>query len=96
MLKHAGFRRFCKQISECIPLHPISVDDLQQFRLQYKFALLVLLSRLISLIIFPPHGLVALSAYNVPHHMSPRGHVPFHGFGGFDVDDAGEEEGFAG
>ena len=78
-------------------MHPLlfSVHDLQQFRLQYKFPFLVLFVRLISFIIFPPHRLIALSAYNVPYDMSPRGHVPFHGFGGFDVDDAGEEEGFA-
>lgn len=76
-------------------LCPNLIHNLQQLRLQNELSLLILLARLVSLVIFPPDCLIALSAYNVTDDVPPCRHVPFLGFGRFDVDDAGEEEGFA-
>ncbi len=84
-----------KYFSESFRVHCHSVHDLQQFRLQYKFPLLILLARLISFVIFPSHGFIALSAYDVANDVSSCGHVSLHSFSGFYVDDTREEEGFA-
>ena len=45
---------------------------------QNVFAFLILLTGLISLVVFPPHSLVALLTYYVPDDMPARRHVSFH------------------
>jgi hypothetical protein len=56
---------------------------------------LVLLAGLISLVILPADGLVALFAYYISDYMSPCCHISFHGFALPYVHNRGEEEGFA-
>lgn len=70
-------------------------DRTQQLGFENELALLVLLTRLIGLVIFPTDRGLALFADDVAHDMASRRHVALHGFGGVNVDDGGEEEGFA-
>lgn len=72
-----------------------SINLTQQLRLQDIFPLFVLLARLIRLIVFPPHRLLALPTRDIPHHVPPRRHIAFDGLGLRDVDDGVEEVGFA-
>lgn len=69
-----------------------SIDRTQQLRLQNELPLFVLLTSLISLVVFPTHRLITLLALDVTHDMSAGGHIPFHRFSLLDVDDGGEEE----
>lgn len=73
----------------------MSVNHLQQLGLEDELALLILLTRLIGLVVFPTHDLIALSADDVTDDMSARGHVALHRVARVNVDHAGEEEGFA-
>lgn len=73
----------------------VSINSTQQLRLQDKLALLVLLSRLIRLIVLPPHSLLALLAVDVAHLVPAGCHVALDGFRLGGVDDGVEEEGFA-
>ena len=66
----------------------------KQLGLQDIFALLVLLTRLIRLIVLPSHRLLALPTRNIPHYVSSGSHVAFGGFGLGDVYDGIEEVGF--
>ena len=50
---------------------------------------------LIGLVIFPPDRIATLSTRDVSYDMPASCHVTFHRFGRLDVDDTGEEEGFA-
>jgi hypothetical protein len=50
---------------------------------------------LIRLVVFPPDRIATLSACDVSYDMPAGCHVTFHRFGRLDVDDIGEEEGFA-
>jgi hypothetical protein len=84
-----------KRISQSNPNPLTSVHNLQQLRFQYKFTLFILFARLVGFVVFPPHRLSALSTYDVPDDVPSRCHVSLHGLGGFNIDDAGEEEGFA-
>lgn len=72
-----------------------SIDRTQQLRLQDEFPLLVLLAGLVSLVILPPHGLLALLTNHIPHLVPAGGHVALDGFGLGGVDDGVEEVGFA-
>ena len=74
---------------------PLLVHCTQQLRLQYELPLLVLLVLLIRLIVLPPHRLLALFAADIPHQVFSRRHVALVCGAFFDVDDFGEEEGFA-
>jgi hypothetical protein len=74
---------------------PRSIHCAQQLALQNILVLLVLLTGLICLVVLPPHRFVALLAHDVPHDVSARRHIPFHGITLSDVDHGGEEEGFA-
>jgi hypothetical protein len=55
--------------------------------LQDKFALLILLSRLVCLVVLPSYCLLALPTRDIANHMSPSCHAPLHGFGLCDIDD---------
>ena len=72
-----------------------SVDCTQQLCLQNVLALLVLLRGLVRLVVLPTHRLFALPADNIPHYMSPRGHVALNGFSLRDIYDGVEQVGFA-
>lgn len=72
-----------------------SIDRAQQLRLQDIFPLLILLTRLIRLVVLPPHRISALSTEDVPHDVPAGRHVAFGGFAQGDVDHGAEEEGFA-
>lgn len=88
--------QFSASLAVRVPIHPChSINRTQQFRLQNKFPLLVLLGRLIRLIIFPPHRLLALLAVHVPNLVAAGRHVAFDGFRLRGIDDGIEEEGFA-
>lgn len=52
----------------------------QQLCLQYKLPLLILLTRLVRLVVLPPHRLLTLSARYIPYDMPAGGHIPFCGF----------------
>lgn len=52
----------------------------QQLCLQDELPLLVLLTRLVGLVVLPPHRVLTLSARYIPHNMPAGGHVPFRGF----------------
>ena len=80
-------------LCQCLRQH--SRDLAKQLLLQDELALLVLLGTLVRLIILPPNHLFALSASDVAHGVTARGHVAVARLGGLDVDDAVEEEGFA-
>lgn len=67
----------------------------EQLRLQDIFAFFVFLAGLVRLIVLPAHGFIALLAFDIPHNVSPRGHVPLHRFRLLDIDDRGEQEGLA-
>ena len=67
----------------------------QQLRLQYEFAFLVLLRRLVRLVVLPPHRLLALPAHYIPHNVPTRRHVAFAGVRLRNVHDGVEEVGFA-
>ena len=67
----------------------------QQLRLQYEFAFLVLLRRLVRLVVLPPHRLLALPAHYIPHDVPTRRHVAFAGVRLRNVHDGVEEVGFA-
>ena len=81
------------------PLFSLSPSNLknltQQLGLQNEFILLVFLRLLIRLVVLPSDARGTLFAANVAHNVFPRGHVSFDGFVAEDVDDGGEEVGFA-
>lgn len=81
--------------SHGLPSNHTLINLTQQLRLQNEFPLLVLLACLIRLVVFPPHGLLALLAVHVPHLVPTGRHVPLHGFGLRGVYHGVEEEGFA-
>ena len=56
------------------------VDRTQQLRLQYELALLILLTRLVRLVVLPPHRLFTLSTHYIPYNMPTRGHIPLYSF----------------
>lgn len=58
-------------------------------------SLLILLARLVGLIVFPTHGLIALSASNISHDMSPCRHVPLTSLASSDVHNLREEIGLS-
>ena len=93
------FRPHHKMLSVLSVLIPFalrsSINRTQQLSLQDIFPLLVLLARLVRLVVFPPHRLLALPTRDVAHDVSARRHVAFRGFALSDVDDGVEEEGFA-
>lgn len=70
----------------------LSVDRTQQLRLKNILVLLVLLTRLVSLVVLPPDCLVALLAHDIAHNVPPGRHVALHGVALPDVDHRGEEE----
>ncbi|QSZ35208.1 hypothetical protein DSL72_008075 [Monilinia vaccinii-corymbosi] len=74
---------------------PLLTNITKQLRLQNKLALLVLLTRLIRLVVFPAHRLVAPLTHDIAHDVSTRSHVAFGGIAGHDIDDEAEEVGFA-
>lgn len=49
---------------------------------------------LISFVILPAHGFVALFAYYIPNNVSTSRHVALHSLGRLDVDHGGEQESF--
>ena len=51
----------------------------QQLCLQDEFPLLVLLTRLVGLVVLPPHRVLTLSTRYIPHDMPAGGHIPFRG-----------------
>lgn len=67
----------------------------KQLRLQNELPLLVFLTTLKCLIVFPPHRIATLSALYVADDVSASRHVSFGGFAGGYVDDVVEEVGFA-
>ena len=69
-------------------------DNTEQFAFEYVFSLLVLLTGLVCLVILPAHTLVALFAMDIPHHVSPCGHVPLSCFTSPCIDYLVEEVGF--
>lgn len=89
--QHAAF---VHSLVYCLAARVGSIYNLQQLRLQYELALLILLALLVRFVVLPTHSLIALLAYNVSDDMSAGCHVAFHGLGGLDIDDGGEEEGF--
>ena len=54
-----------------------SIHRAQQLRLQDEFPLLVLLTRLVRLIVLPPHRVLTLPARYIPHNVPASGHIPF-------------------
>ena len=56
-----------------------SIYRAQQLCLQYEFPLLVLLTRLVGLVVLPPHYIFTLPTRYIPHDMPAGGHVPFRG-----------------
>ena len=74
---------------------PVLCDVTKQLRLQYKLPFLILLATLKRLIVFPSHGLIALSAGDISHYVSSRRHVAFGSITCGYVDDVVEEVGFA-
>lgn len=62
----------------CMP-HSL-VHRTQQLCLQYELPLLILLTRLVRLVVLPPHRLLTLSAHYIPYNMPAGGHIPFRGF----------------
>lgn len=66
----------------------------QQLTLQDKLAFFVLLTRLISLIVLPPHRLATLTAQYIAYDVAACSHVSFHCFCLFDIHDCREEERF--
>lgn len=70
----------------------LSIHCTQQLRLQDELPLLVLLASLISLVVLPTHGIVALLALDVTHNVSSRRHVALHRLGLLDVDDGREQK----
>lgn len=57
----------------------------EQLCLQYEFALLVLLARLICLVVLPANRLLALLAEYIAYDVSPRCHVAFSSISRSDV-----------
>jgi len=72
-------------------LTAISCHIAKQLGLQDILSFLVFLARLECLIVLPAHGLVALSAGNIPHDVSACGHIPLTGIARRDVDDVVEK-----
>lgn len=62
-----------------VPLRSSLIHRAQQLCLQDEFPLLVLLSRLVGLVVLPPHRVLTLFARYIPHDVSARGHIPFRG-----------------
>ena len=62
-----------------------------QFHLQYHHALLVLLAGLVSLIVLPADGLVALLAGDVADDVAAGGHAALGGLAGLEVHHAVEQ-----
>ena len=52
----------------------------QQLCLQYEFPFLIFLTRLVRLVVLPPHRFLTLSARYVPYNMPAGGHIPLRGF----------------
>ena len=71
------------------------VDLDEQLCLQDELALLVLLSRLICLIVFPTNGVLTLSAEDVSDNVPAGGHAALVRVPQDNVDDVFEEEGLA-
>lgn len=71
------------------------IHGAQQLRLQDEFPLLVLLTRLVCLVVLPPHRVLTLPARYIPHNMPASGHIPFRGVSESDVHDGIEEVSFA-
>jgi len=77
------------------PRPPPLVDLAQQLGLQDVLSLLVLLRSLVSLIVLPPNGSLALLAHNVPHNVSTCCHVALAWLLLLDIDDGVEQICFA-
>lgn len=91
-------RRLDPQIQTQLYVAPFfyrSTNRAQQLRLEDVLPLLVELRLLIGLVVFPAHGLLALTTGDVSDDVPTRCHVAFRGLATVDVDDAVEEEGFA-
>lgn len=73
----------------------VSCYRAQQLGLQDELSLLVLLAGFIRLVIFPPHGLLALSAVDVAYYVTSSRHVALVGLRLGDVYDAIEKVRFA-
>lgn len=73
----------------------MSSNSAEKLCLQDEFALLVLLTSLICLIIFPTHSLFALSTVDVAYYVAPSGHVTLVGLRLGNVDNAIEQIRFA-
>lgn len=73
----------------------LSAHGTQKLSLEYEFALLVLLARLVSLVVLPADRLLALAAGDVAHDVAAGRHVALAGLARFDVDDGVKKEGFA-
>ena len=62
------------------PPRSFLIHRAQQLCLQDELPLLVLLTRLVGLVVFPPHRVLTLPARYIPHNMPAGGHIPFRGF----------------
>jgi len=67
----------------------------KQLRLKNELPLLIFLTTLKRLIVFPSHGITTLPALYVADDVSASRHVSLGGFAGCYVDDVVEEVGFA-
>jgi hypothetical protein len=107
-LKHQQCRKCSPFYPKCSRSHPTEGIQVQwqalkaaschiakQLSLQDVLSFFVLLARLKCLIILPAYRLVALSAGNISHYVSARGHIPLTGIARRDVDDIVEEVCFA-
>lgn len=67
-------------ISARLPKPHSLVHRTQQLCLQDELPLLILLTRLVRLVVLPPHCLLTLSAHYVPYSMPAGGHISICGF----------------
>ena len=70
----------------------ISIDLGEELSLENVLALLVLLSGLVGLVIFPAYSLLAVSAIDITHNVPAGGHVSLGGLALSDVYNSVEEK----
>lgn len=83
--RHEGYRMSGRKTT--LPL----TNDTEEFLLEDELSLLVFLTVLVRLVVFPSYRFLALSARNVAHNMSSCCHAALYSFALRDVDNFIEE-----